>query len=264
MRGVGLVPIGHDADDVAVAQFRFDARHLRTRDVGDAAAGEFVFDADEGGNERGVGAQLAVEVGLFSHVGHATVEFFAAEGRGDVLDQSAAFVVADPVLEMVQTRVEAPGAASVAVAVHLDESQHFLRRVGRGMQGDEPPHAEGDFEERPAIHPGHVDRLRLDGVVQLQRVVHVGRAAQGEGEFVDPFPEGKLSPARAVTAVHELLEFFLSDECFVQGQSGRRPGRDRGGEQDKTEESGAHWTNLTQEANRANLLRGRAAIKNYS
>ena len=224
MRGVGLVPIGHDADDVAVAELRFDARNLRTRDVGDAAAGEFVFDPDEGWNERRVGAQLAVEVGLFPHVGHAAVKFLPAERRGDVLDQPASCVVLDPILEVVQARVEASVAASVAVAVHLDQPQHFLRRVGRGMQGDEATHAEGDFEKRPAIHPGHVDRRRLDGVVQLERVVHVGRAAQGEGEFVDPFPEGKLGPARAVAAVHQLLEFFLSDECFARGQSGRRRG----------------------------------------
>ena len=157
---------------------------------------------------------------LFPHVGHAPVKFFPAERWSDVFDQPAALIVLNPVLKVMQPRVEPPGAASVAVAVHLDEAEHFLRRVGRGMQGDQASHAECDLEERPAIHAVHVDRRRLDGVVQFERVVDVGCAAQGEGELVDPFPDRQFGPSRAIATVHQLLEFLLADECFLQRQPG--------------------------------------------
>ena len=100
--GVGLVPGGDDTDNIAIAQLRLDAGHLSLRDVADTPAGEFVFHPDEFRDHRGIGAQLAVKMRLFPHVSHATVEFFSTERGSDVFDQSAAFVVLDPVLQMVQ------------------------------------------------------------------------------------------------------------------------------------------------------------------
>ena len=179
-------------------------------------------------------------MGLCTHVGHAAVESLAAEGRRDVFDQSAALVVTDPILEVVQARIKAPGAASAAVAVDLDEAQHFLRRVGRRMEGDEAAHGEGDFEKCPTIHPIHVDGRRLDAVVEFEGVVHVGGPLQGEGELVDPLAERQLSPAGAVTAVHQLLKLFLTDEGLLQRQAGGQTGAGGSEEQGQAEEECAH------------------------
>ncbi len=85
------------------------------------------------------------------------------------------------------------------------------------MHGDEARHAERDLEQRPAIHTVHVDRRCLDGVVQFERVVHVGRAAQREGELVDPFPDRQFGPSRAIPRLINCWNFCGPMNVFSSG-----------------------------------------------
>ena len=97
------------------------------------------------------------------------------------------------------------------------------------MRGDEPPQGQGRHEQRPAIHAVHVDRGRLDAVVQLQGVIDIGRSPQGQGKVVHALAEGQAAPARLVAVLHQLLEFSLADKGFVQWQGCRRQLRRRKG-----------------------------------
>src|ERR1700719_244422 len=99
---LGTVPT--DADDIAILNSGFDFRHFSLWDMIGRSACDPVFDLAHFRYEPWIIPEISGGAPIFAHfIQIATLHWGSAQGSGQMHDQTAALVVIDPILEIVQS-----------------------------------------------------------------------------------------------------------------------------------------------------------------
>src|SRR5437773_12540951 len=88
---------------------------------------------------------------------------------GQIANQTASVIVAEPSLEVMETREIFAGAFGVAITINLDVAQQLRRRPIRFRLIQHPPESESGFDRGPAIESRESHRRRLNRVIHFDR-----------------------------------------------------------------------------------------------
>src|SRR5262249_49284023 len=97
-----------------------------------------------------------------SHLMCGMIHTHSAKFPGEIVDQSTAIIVRQPVFKIVQTRKISPGTLSPAVTVQLDVMQKLLWRPGVLRVVEHAGEPERVFEKGPAIHSVKISGRRFN------------------------------------------------------------------------------------------------------